>query len=239
MPIFDTIQVFTENVPFSYFQNDSMVVLRVMKGKRPDRPENASSLGLTSDIWELMQMCWQQYYDDRPNISSVLEYLQRPAPGLSRRERLGLADFDPADESSIDKIRSVLDTQTDMDILLDCHDLDAIMFIDMLDHVRMTTVLPSIAPLTTRPQVIGSKLSDTVLDQKALRAVMKLWDRTLLLPSSYQITGELEKTQETQVESWANHWQIYKGTCDSRAVYIKSYTETEATSLKVITTSLS
>ena len=80
-------------------------------------------------------MCWQQNDEERPTITSVLEYLRRPAPGLSRRERLGLADFDPTNEDSIKSLRSVLDSPTDMSVLLDCHELDAVMFIDMLDSV--------------------------------------------------------------------------------------------------------
>jgi hypothetical protein len=54
----------------------------------------------------------------------------------------GPADFDPSKESSIERIRSVLNTQTDMDLLLDCHELDAIIVIDVLYRVSTSASSP-------------------------------------------------------------------------------------------------
>jgi hypothetical protein len=49
------------------------VTLMVMKGQRPPRPEsiNFSPEIPLNDLWPLVEACWAQYPDQRPNASEI------------------------------------------------------------------------------------------------------------------------------------------------------------------------
>jgi hypothetical protein len=53
--------------------------MRVIEGKRPERPEVAGELGLTDSVWNLVEMCWKQEHEKRPTISYVLRTLRKAA----------------------------------------------------------------------------------------------------------------------------------------------------------------
>ena len=61
-------QVFTGEIPFSSEKVNWMVALAVLRGDRPARPEHASC---TDDLWALIQRCWDQDPDSRPEILEV------------------------------------------------------------------------------------------------------------------------------------------------------------------------
>jgi len=66
------IEVFTGRVPF-YGYNECALVSRVYSGVRPGRPEQGLELGLSDEIWEMVQSCWHHEKAKRPVISSVLD----------------------------------------------------------------------------------------------------------------------------------------------------------------------
>ena len=61
-------QVFTGEIPFSSEKVNWMVALAVLRGDRPARPEHGSC---TDDLWALIQRCWDQDPDSRPEILEV------------------------------------------------------------------------------------------------------------------------------------------------------------------------
>ena len=76
---FVSIQVFTGAIPFS--QGSSvMAVLAITQGRRPPRPTH---LIFTESLWVLMQRCWGQDPQSRPEASEVLRVLITPS--VSRR----------------------------------------------------------------------------------------------------------------------------------------------------------
>ena len=48
------VEVFTGKIPFNEHKNEA-VVLRISQGGRPDMPENAQAVGLTGEIWKLLE----------------------------------------------------------------------------------------------------------------------------------------------------------------------------------------
>jgi len=70
------MEIFTGNAPFEDFRNEPSVIVKVMQGGRPVRPERSHALGLSDQLWELVQMCWRQDRNQRPTISSVLDTLE-------------------------------------------------------------------------------------------------------------------------------------------------------------------
>ena len=65
-------QVLSGDVPFSDLKTNWMVLVAVLEGKRPPRPAHPSC---THDFWTLIQRCWDQVPQLRPDISRVLQTL--------------------------------------------------------------------------------------------------------------------------------------------------------------------
>ena len=64
-------QVLTGQWPF-YPKREAEVVLAVVSGERPPKPENAEEIGMTEAVWDLMEKCWREDRTKRPDASQVL-----------------------------------------------------------------------------------------------------------------------------------------------------------------------
>jgi len=56
-----------------------MVMFDITEGKRPPRPVHPA---LTDDLWELMERCWAQEPDSRPEMLEVLQVLRSSSVSL-------------------------------------------------------------------------------------------------------------------------------------------------------------
>ena len=70
------IEVFTGKIPFEEQKNEA-VVLRISQGGRPEMPENARAVGLTDEMWKLLENCWQQNRKKRPTMEEVVRRWQK------------------------------------------------------------------------------------------------------------------------------------------------------------------
>ncbi|KZT03176.1 kinase-like protein [Laetiporus sulphureus 93-53] len=70
-------ETFTGRVPFDECPRDAMVILKIISGHRPSRPDSPDlkALGLSDQIWQLMEKCWSREPKDRPCARSVMEDL--------------------------------------------------------------------------------------------------------------------------------------------------------------------
>jgi len=55
------------------------IILRVMEGKKPSKPEKADEIGFGGGTWELVQQCWSQNRGERPTVEEVVKHFQRVA----------------------------------------------------------------------------------------------------------------------------------------------------------------
>lgn len=60
-------------MPFFEFKHDTHVLLSVMRGKIPRRPEVDA---ITDDIWHLLTSCWERNPKSRPLVKEITEFLQ-------------------------------------------------------------------------------------------------------------------------------------------------------------------
>jgi len=72
------IEAFTGKVPFPNLVNTATVI-RIVRGGRPSRPEEARSLGLSDSVWDMVERCWKQDPAQRPLISEVLGFFTTAA----------------------------------------------------------------------------------------------------------------------------------------------------------------
>ena len=70
----------------------------ILRGGRPERPENSVEVGLTDDLWELARSCWEKDANKRPKIQTVLEQLKKirdKGPEVSSVEPASTGLFGP------------------------------------------------------------------------------------------------------------------------------------------------
>ena len=67
------LEVLTGKVPFAQDNNDLMVMLKVLKGEHPKRPQGAL---FTDDLWGTLQICWSPQQNDRPTAEDLFECLE-------------------------------------------------------------------------------------------------------------------------------------------------------------------
>lgn len=94
------VEVFSGKVPFEG-QKDEAVVLHISQGGRPKMPERHLEVGLTHEMWVIIERCWQQNPEERPEIPEVVRHWRGfvvddgsdgGPQGTSRRDRHGLGE---------------------------------------------------------------------------------------------------------------------------------------------------
>jgi hypothetical protein len=70
------VQIFSGEVPFPEAKTDAAVVVKVLRGTRPAKPEDAHRRGLTAVIWKWLENCWQEWPVSRPPMSLVKDGLK-------------------------------------------------------------------------------------------------------------------------------------------------------------------
>ena len=70
------IEVFTGKIPFEGQKNEA-VVLRISQGGRPEMPKNAQEIGLTDEMWKLLESCWLQNPKKRPTMEEVVRIWEK------------------------------------------------------------------------------------------------------------------------------------------------------------------
>ena len=69
-------QVLAHKRPFSPVLHYGVLGL-VLAGKRPSRPTNHDILGLSEDVWLLMEKCWDLDPSIRPRVTDILVQFER------------------------------------------------------------------------------------------------------------------------------------------------------------------
>ncbi|KAH8832201.1 kinase-like domain-containing protein [Flagelloscypha sp. PMI_526] len=72
-----SLKVYTQKRPFPNHPNDAAVCFDVAQGRRPIRPSQGD---FHDDLWDIVQMCWDQNPTSRPESSFVLDSLTNLAP---------------------------------------------------------------------------------------------------------------------------------------------------------------
>jgi len=100
-------QVLTGRLPFPGL-GIAEIVMDVVQGVRPTRPENASAIGLSDPLWDFVQRCWDGKMKLRPKVAEVVSQLERAAadwdgvmPPCSQVEYVVYDPPDPVEDTMI------------------------------------------------------------------------------------------------------------------------------------------
>ena len=74
-------EVLSGHTPFAP-SKDPMIVLKVMGGERPSRPQGEEGKLFTDSIWEVQELCWKPQPSDRPSAKVILLCLEGAPPQL-------------------------------------------------------------------------------------------------------------------------------------------------------------
>jgi len=66
-------EVLSGHVPFPRYGKYA-VILKVLRGERPERPQGVEGNWFTDDVWKILGSCWQPNPGDRPNLRWVREH---------------------------------------------------------------------------------------------------------------------------------------------------------------------
>jgi len=69
-------EVLSGHIPFYQYGNRA-IILKVIKGVRPERPQGVEGVWFTDDVWEVLERCWTPQPGDRPGVEDVLQCLER------------------------------------------------------------------------------------------------------------------------------------------------------------------
>ena len=76
-------EVLSGELPFSCYL-DYAVIVKVLAGERPERPQGLEGMWLTDDIWSVLEHCWEPVPGNRPSVPEVLRSLKRWTPPSER-----------------------------------------------------------------------------------------------------------------------------------------------------------
>jgi len=75
-------EVLSGQIPFAQDKN-TVVIRKVIEGKRPGRPTGTQAAWFTDGLWEMLGLCWNHQPCDRPNLKTLLQRLE----GITRASR--------------------------------------------------------------------------------------------------------------------------------------------------------
>ena len=76
--LFDFVQVLTGEMPFCGVRL-AQLGWSVVQGLRPDKPENAPSIGFSDLLWSFVQQCWDGNMKLRPKATEIVAHLEEAA----------------------------------------------------------------------------------------------------------------------------------------------------------------
>ena len=76
-------EVLSGQKPFSTYR-DAVIVLQVLYGQRPKRPQGEAEKWITNDIWDMVELCWKAEPSERITAKDILQGLEgKPYPSRS------------------------------------------------------------------------------------------------------------------------------------------------------------
>ena len=98
------IQVFTGQIPFPENVVTLTVAIRIKDGERPSRPPKGRELGLSDELWEVVRSSLAQEVDERPPVSTFVDFLEKVTPDITMLKELTKFDANTEDKTGVDVI---------------------------------------------------------------------------------------------------------------------------------------
>jgi len=177
---FVSIQVFTGARPFGNYSS-TMAILAIAEGERPPRPKHPT---LTEILWMMIQRCWDQDPQSRPEVPEVLEVLQV----LLAQSVKQLISHGLATPECISLVATIFSDDDQAEVVGHLPGDEVQAFVDMIYkvrpaqfHVQKTQLKP--------PHSVNQALDspEPEIRTRCLRSLYSICGRQALLPRSLAI----------------------------------------------------
>ena len=158
----------------------------IMDGERPMRPQKGKKLGLSDELWEVVQASLAQEPEERPSVAVFVDSLEEATPDTAVLEEL--AEFDANSEEHIQELRHMLGYGDNT--LLGMREEETLVVIEVFDRVNIARHPSRLSTASNFIwfQVLSSSLNDSTLRSRCLRGLQEVSARCGLLPKSYWIS---------------------------------------------------
>ena len=129
-------------MPF-HENKDFVVTRKIAEGERPPRPPKTAKLGLSDELWGVVQSLWAHEAGDRPPLSTLVDLLERANPEIALLEEL--KEFDANSEDDVTKLRYMFDYADNA--LLGMREEESLVLIEVFDRVGFHLHLSPLLPL--------------------------------------------------------------------------------------------
>ena len=110
-----------------------MVMRRIVKGVRPSRPQKGKKLGLSDELWKLIQSSLVHEAERRPPVSTFVDYLEKATPEIAVLKEL--VEFDASSEEHIQKLRHMFEYENNT--LLGMREEETLAVIEVFDQASL------------------------------------------------------------------------------------------------------
>ncbi|KAF9644146.1 kinase-like protein [Thelephora ganbajun] len=229
-------QVLTGEIPFRQVPQAELGYSLVARGLRPDKPENAATIGFSDSLWGFVQQCWRGNRDLRPRVSEAITHLEAAAMDWDRL----MPPCVPADNtvsylsspSPVSPVKGILMASPSSPALQRLHRLDTSSpdFDDQLcsalyggEYVQCLQNLKGddlvwLADYLDRA-LNGLEPSCTA-SRKCLRELRYICGTSAILPTSYKLSPDLLSITSDPFAS-GGYGDVYHGTLNGSRICAK------------------
>ena len=118
------------------------VMKKTMDGERPSRPQKTTRLGLSDELWAVVQSSLAFKAEDRPPVSAFVDLLERAIPDMVMLEEL--TQFDANSDQHVEDLRYVFGYGDNT--LLGMRESETLVLIEVFDRVSPFAVSCSLSP---------------------------------------------------------------------------------------------
>ena len=136
-PSRNSTQVFTGQVPFQENKSLAFVMKRIINGEKPQRPRGGRKLGLSDELWEVIQSSLAHEVKKRPLASTFVDSLENATPDIAALK--GLTGFDASSQGHIEKLRHMFELGDNT--LLGMREEETLTVIEVFDQVSLPDFL--------------------------------------------------------------------------------------------------
>ena len=188
--------------PFSNQQKPEVAFHVVLEGRRPSQPKNPESLGITNEIWNLLEVCWAKNASSRPKVGQVVGRLNEVAKHWT------------ADPTAF-----LLASKAGVQEVLSMEPEKAQKIADDIDEVRKYVRVRSNQSADPNRQALD-RVGVGKNTRKYLRCLQKLCGASGVLPQSFSLAGELEEVDKAPF-SGGGYSYVYRATYEGKRVAVK------------------
>ena len=108
-------------------------MVKIITGKRPSRPPKGRELGLSDELWGVIESSLAHKVEKRPSVSTFVDSLEKATPDIAALK--GLTEFDASSQGHVQKLRHVFEYGDNT--LLGMREKETLTVIEIFDRVSL------------------------------------------------------------------------------------------------------